>query len=161
MGITNAVKREMLRHTVATLAYRASKPLRNVPEGFATFTAPGIVNTPAKVLSHISGLLDWALRMARGERRDYDDTPLVWDQEVKRFYRHLEALDAYLASDEALREPVEKLFQGPIADALTHVGQLSLLRRMAGAPVKGENYFLADIAVGRVGPQQSLPRLEF
>lgn len=99
--------------------------------------------------------------MSRGERKNHDESPLPWDQEIARFYRHLEALDAYLASGETLHEPAEKLFQGPIADALTHVGQLSLLRRMAGSPVMGENYLLADIFVGRVGTAQSPPRLEF
>ena len=53
------------------------------------------------------------------------------------------------------------MFQGPIADALTHIGQIGMMRRMAGAPVRGENYFKADIAAGRVGAEQSAPRFEF
>ena len=71
------------------------------------------------------------------------------------------ALDRRLASDEPLGFSPEKLFQGPIADALTHVGQITLLRRMAGSPVRGENYFKAAIAVGQVGPDQPTPRREF
>jgi hypothetical protein len=161
MNVSQAAKLEMLRHTIATLAYRAGKPLRNAPNGFADFTAPGIVKTPVKILVHISSLIDWTLCMAHGEGKPHDETPLPWNQEVARLYRNLEALDAYLASDQALHEPVEKLFQGPIADALTHVGQLSLLRRMAEAPVKGENYFVADIAVGRVGSEQAPAKIEF
>ena len=73
----------------------------------------------------------------------------------------LNALDAYLASDKPLHAPVEKLFQGPIADALTHVGQIAVLRRLAGSPVKGENYFVAEITAGRVGHDQAAPKREF
>jgi len=68
---------------------------------------------------------------------------------------------AHLASDKPLHAPVEKLFQGPVADALTHVGQIAVLRRLAGSPVKGENYFVADIAAGRVGADQAAPKREF
>ena len=87
--------------------------------------------------------------------------PAGWEAGVDRFFRGIEAFDAHLASSEPLRTSAEKLFQGPVADALTHVGQLSLLRRLAGAPVRGENYAVADIAVGRVGPEQADPRREF
>ena len=106
-------------------------------------------------------LLDWALSMAKGKREWVDSKPLPWDRGVERFFRALEAFDAYMASDAPLHAPAEKLFQGPIADALTHVGQVATRRRLAGAPVRGENYFLADIVEGRVGPEQSAPRKEF
>lgn len=154
-------KREMLRHTLATLAYRGSKPLRGAPPGFATFKAADGVNPPGKILAHIGDLLDWALTMANGERKWHDSEPLAWDAEIARFHAALAKLDAFLASDAALCEPPEKLFQGPVADALTHVGQICTLRRMAGAPVRGENYFVADIAAGRVGADQAPPKREF
>jgi hypothetical protein len=112
-------------------------------------------------LAHIGDLLDWALWLARGEHRWKDSTPLPWDDESARFFRALTAFDEYLASDARLLATVEKLFQGPIADALTHVGQLAMLRRLAGKPVRGENYAKADIETGRVGPNQALPRVEF
>ncbi len=106
-------------------------------------------------------LLDWALSLARGKQQWRNATPQPWDREVQRFFASLAAFDAYLASDAPLHAPPEKLFQGPIADALTHVGQIATRRRLAGAPVRGENYFVADIVAGRVGPEQSPPRREF
>lgn len=106
-------------------------------------------------------LLDWALSLAKGKQEWHDAAPLPWEQGVQRFFTALEAFDAYLASEAPLHAPVEGLFQGPIADALTHVGQIATRRRLAGAPVRGENYFVADIVAGRVGPEQSAPRREF
>lgn len=99
--------------------------------------------------------------MADGTRQWHDSTPLPWDQESQRFFAALKKFDDYLASGKPIQAPVEKLFQGPVADALTHVGQLAMLRRLAGVPIKAENFFAADIAVGRVGPEQAPPKREF
>ena len=154
-------KREMLRHTVATLAYRGGKAVQNAPEHFESFRVNETTRTPGQILAHIGDLLDWALCTAKGDYTYHHSTPLPWDEEVARFFSALEALDAYLASKAQLGNSVEKIFQGPIADALTHVGQISLLRRMAGAPVRGENYFRAKIEFGRVGRDQSADRYEF
>ena len=99
--------------------------------------------------------------MADGSRKWFDSKPQSWNDDVKRFHSALAAFDAYLASDKPLQVPIEKLFQGPIADALTHVGQIAVLRRLAGSPVKGENYFVAEISSGRVGPDQAAPKQEF
>jgi hypothetical protein len=154
-------ERLFLRHAVATLAYRAAKALRDAPSTFAAFSvAPG-TRTPAQIVAHMGDLLDWALFLARGERNWHDSMPLPWDQEVARFFRSLEALDTYLASDAALGWSAERLFQGPIADALTHTGQLTMLRRLAGAPVRGENYARAMITAGTVGMVQGAPAAEF
>ena len=143
-------KREFLRHTIATLAYRCSKTLRDAPADFATFKTEQTANTPIFLLSHIADLLEWALSMARGEP-NYPNTVIGnWQLEQQRFYADLKALDEYLASEQPITASFEKLFQGPIADALTHTGQLALLRRMAGVPIKGENYFVADITTGLV-----------
>ncbi len=158
---TPDTKREMLRHCVATLAYRGGKAVRGAPEGFAEFGAGAGLRTPVRILAHVGDLLDWGLSMARGEQRWQDSEPLAWDEEVARFFKGLAALDAYLASDAPLGATAEGLFQGPVADALTHVGQLALLRRMAGAPVRGENYYRAEIVSGRVGAEQAAPRREF
>jgi hypothetical protein len=114
-----------------------------------------------QILAHLGDLFDWALSMANGERKWNSSTPLPWDEEVSRFFAALKKFDDYLASSQPLQAPCEKLFQGPVADALTHVGQLSILRRIAGAPVKAENYFVADIVAGRVGPEQTPPKREF
>src|SRR5574341_441139 len=156
-----AAKRAMLRHTVATLAYRGGKAVTNAPEGFATFAAGETTRTPAQILAHIGDLLDWALWQAKGKYIWRDATPLPWEEEVARFFAALKDLDLYLASDAPLGYPAEKIFQGAIADALTHVGQIAMLRRMAGAPVRGENYFKAEIVAGRVGPEQATKRVEF
>ena len=154
--------RALLRHTVATVAYRGGKTLRDAPAGFAGFHAgPGATRTPAEILAHLGDLFDWALSIARGEQRWHASTPLPWDQEVARFFAALAAFDHYLASSSPLAAPAEKLFQGPVADALTHVGQLAMLRRLAGGPVRGENYYKAQIETGRVGADQPKPRVEF
>jgi len=154
-------KRELLRHTLATLAYRGGKAVSNAPEGFAEFRAGDTTRTPGEILAHIGDLLDWALGLAHGEHKWQDSTPLEWQAEVSRFFNALQAFEEYLVSDAPLGFSAEKLFQGPIADAITHVGQIAMLRRIAGAPIKGENYFKADIAAGRLGPQQSRRRVEF
>lgn len=161
MNSTDNAKRQMLRHTVATLAYRSGKAVRNAPEGFATFHIGENTRTPEKILAHIGDLFDWALSLAQGKHVWHNSTPLPWDKEVDRFFLTLKKFDDYLASDAPLEFPAEKLFQGPIADALTHVGQINMLRRLAGAPVRGENYFKAEIVVGRVGSEQSATRIEF
>lgn len=153
--------RQFLRHTIATLAYRGGKVLRDAPPTFATFQVGDTTRTPIQILAHVGDLFDWALSQAMGSERWNDAVPLPWEQEVARFHSGLSALDAYLASDAVLACPCEKLFQGPIADALTHVGQLAMLRRLAGQAVRGENYAVAPIAVGHVGPLQAAARMEF
>jgi len=146
-------KRELLRHTLATLAYRGGKTARDAPEGFS--------RTPGQILAHIGDVLDWALSMAKGKQEWHDSAPLPWDKAAERFWSALEAFDDYLRSDQPLGVSSEKLFQGPIADALTHVGQIAMMRRLAGAPIKGENYFRAGIAAVRVGLDQAAPVQEF
>jgi hypothetical protein len=154
-------KREMLRHTVATLAYRGAKAVRGAPDSFASFQASDTTRTPAQILAHIGDLLDWGLSIAKGAEVWNNSEPLPWDQEVARFHRALESFDNYLASDAELSATCERLFQGPIADAFTHVGQLTILRRIGGAPIKGENYSRAKIESGRVGAEQTAPKREF
>ncbi len=145
-------KRELLRHTVATLAYRGGKTLREAPAEFGTVRIGDKTRTPVEILAHIGDLLDWALGLAKGQHIWNDSPPQPWEQEVTHFFSALQQLDVYLASDAPLGFSAERLFQGPIADALTHVGQIAMLRRLAGAPVRGENYFKAEIVAGSVGP---------
>ena len=161
MSISPDSARQLFRHTVVTVAYRGGKVLRGAPESFANFRVGDSVRTPAKILAHMGDLFDWALSMAQGEAAWRDSEPLPWNSEVERFFAALKKFDDYLASSEPLKAPIDKLFQAPVADALTHVGQLAMLRRLAGAPIKGENYFKAEIAVGRAGAEQSAPRHEF
>ena len=143
---------DLLRHTLATVAWRGGKAVRDAPETFAEFRVSTAGWTPAQILAHIGDLFDWALSIAEGRQRWHDSSPLAWDKEVERFHAALGAFDEYLAAGKPLNAPAEKLFQGPIADALTHVGQLAMLRRLAGAPIRPENYFVADIVAGRTGP---------
>ena len=154
-------KRELFRHTLATLAYRGGKAVRGAPAEFAVYHAAETTRTPGQILAHIGDLLDWSLSVAKGKEEWFNSKPLAWDREVERFFAALERFDAYLASDAPLHESAEKLFQGPIADALTHVGQIAMLRRMAGGKMRGENYFAAKIEMGRVGVEQSAGVIEF
>lgn len=153
--------RELLRHTLATIAYRGGKAVRGVSDTVAGFEAGGNTRTPEQILAHMGDLFDWALTLARGAEAWRDSTPLPWGQEAERFFQALTAFDAYVASDQPLNCPLERLFQGPLADALTHIGQINLLRRLAGCPVRGENYSRADIHAGRVGADQPPPKSEF
>jgi hypothetical protein len=154
-------RREMLRHTLATLAYRGGKALRGAPPGFAEYRVAEGSRCPLEILAHICDLMDWALSIAQGQQKWHDTKAALWDGEVERFFTTMKALDDMLVSDAALQADPERLFQGPIADALTHVGQLCMLRRMAGSPIHGENYFVAEVQAGRVGPVQSSPKREF
>jgi hypothetical protein len=150
-----------LRFTLATLAYRAAKVLRDVPADFAGFRASKTTRTPARILAHMGDLFDWALGLANGHHAWQDSVPQPWEQEVARFFASLEAFDNRLASGIPLACSAERLFAGPVADALTHTGQIALLRRMFGSPVRGENYFKADIATGHVRLDQAAPKMEF
>ena len=150
-----------LRHALATLAYRAGKAVRGAPAEFAGFQAAPGVRTPLQILAHMGDLCDWALSMARGKQEWKNSAPLAWDAEAARFFAALKAFDDFLASGEPVAAPLERLFQGPVADALQHTGQLTILRRIAGAPIRGENYFKAEISIGRVGAEQAAPKLEF
>jgi hypothetical protein len=153
--------RQLLRHAVATVAYRGAKALRGAPDHFASFHLGDKTRTPAQILAHLGDLFDWALSISQGQQTWHDSIPLPWCAEVERFFTALKKFDDFLAGPEPLHAPVEGLFQGPIADSLNHIGQIAMLRRLAGSPIKGENYFKADIVPGRVGPDQPAPRREF
>jgi hypothetical protein len=151
---------QFLRHVLATIAYRGGKALRDAPATFAAFRAGPTSRTPLEILAHIGDLFDWAISITNGNEQWREATPDTWAAQTSRFYSALERLDQALATP-LTNCPPERLFQGPLADALTHIGQLAMLRRLADAPVRGENYSRADIAAGRVGPTQSAPRREF
>ncbi len=154
--------RLFLRHTCATLAYRAAKATRGASPAFGHFKAGPTSRTPCEILAHMGDLMDWALRMAASGKSEWvDASPLPWDEQVQRFHDRLTAFDEKLASDEEIHWSLEVLFQGPVADALQHVGQLTYLRRLAGEAMKGESYARAAILVGRVGAEQAAPKSEF
>jgi hypothetical protein len=153
--------RALLRHLLATLAYRASKVLRDAPQGFADFSAGPTMRTPVQIVAHLGDLMAWALRTAGGQIVWRAEGSRDWDTEVGRFFDGLAALDQFFASETPLGNPAELLIQAPLADALTHVGQLAMLRGAAGAPVRPESYARAEIVAGRVGMKQAPPGREF
>ena len=149
-----------LRHVVATLAYRAAKVLRDAPPGFAASTVGAATRRPVQIVAHMGDLMAWAVSLTRGEYIWKAEGTEDWEAEVDRFFNGLAALDRGIAGGIPVGTG-EKLIQGPLADALTHVGQLALLRGMAGAPVRPESYARAEIVAGRVGPDQAPPGKEF
>jgi len=155
--------RQLLRHTVATVAYRAAKSIRGAPESFASFRPAPKSNSAVEIVAHMGDLYDWALSMAKGQGKWNSATPQAWDKECARFFATLKAFDDLLASEQAIQYDLTRLFQGPIADSLTHTGQLAMMRRLHGAPMKGESYNRADIVAGRVEAEQTPadPKYEF
>lgn len=154
-------RRALLRHTLATLAYRAAKVLRDAPPEFARFSGGPTMRAPVQIVAHMGDLMDWGIKLVEGEflwrALGSDD----WEHEVNRFFDRAATLDRLLASDRPLGYPAETIVQGPLADALTHVGQLAMLRGAAGFPVRPESYARAEIAAGRVGLDQPAPKREF
>jgi hypothetical protein len=157
--VTADPQRQLLRHLIATVAYRTAKAVRGAPSGFADHQAPGGVKTPVQVLAHMGDLMEWALRMVQGNKEWREATPLSLEQESERFFGSLKAIDDFLASGAPLQS-VERFVQGPVADAITHAGQLAMLRRQAGAPIRAEAFFVSEIVVGRVGEDQAPPKRE-
>lgn len=153
--------REFLRHTIATVRYRGEKAIRTESGRFGEFKIGESTRTPVQILAHIGDLFDWGLSIARGEERWKNSEPLDWNAEVERFFTVVKRFDDFLASDLEIQAPLERLFQGPIADALQHIGQLNLLRRLAGDPTRGENYYRAEIESGTTGDAKSYTRIEF
>jgi hypothetical protein len=145
----NDPKCELLRHLVATIAFRGNVAIRDAPDDFAGFKIADGVRTPGEILAHIGDLLQGSLYLLRGEMVYLNTPPLAWSDEAVRFFSAVKELDSFLASGEPLAAPIETLTQGPIADALTHIGQIILLRRAAGSPVRTEGYFQADIVPGK------------
>jgi hypothetical protein len=150
-----------IRHVLATISYRLGKVLRGTSPEFRDFQGGPGVRTPGKILAHIGDLMEWALAQVQGRKEWHDSDPLPWADEIARFFRAIETLDREIARHGLGPVTAERLFQGALADALTHTGQLALLRRMAGAPVRGENYSVAEITTGRVGKDQAAPKREF
>lgn len=151
----------MIRHALATLAYRAGKALREAPPGFGAFSPGAGSRTAGQILAHMGDLMDWGLSIAEGKQTWHDSDAQEWEADVQRFFAGIARFDARLASPPPDGALAVKLFQGPIADALQHTGQIAMMRRLAGAPIRAENYFVAEIATGRVGPDQHPPRKEF
>ena len=152
--------RHMIRHFLAALAYRFQKAIRGAPDGFSDLEVGWGVRAPLDIVHHIDGVLGyalWAIERGEGSSRRHREMS-DWRGEVAAVHATLRAIDDALATGDAIEaERLERALQGPLADAMTHVGQLAMLRRMAGSPTPGENFYRADIRTGRVGEDQPLP----
>jgi hypothetical protein len=153
--------RAVLRHLAATLAYRAAKVLRDAPPEFAARSFDPATRRPVRIVAHMADLMAWAITLARGEYAWTAAGSDDWNAEVQRFFTGLTALDEVLSKEGPFKGSMEQLIQGPLADALTHVGQLAMLRGMAGVPVRPESYARAQVVAGRTGLEQAPPKREF
>ncbi|MCM3873287.1 MAG: hypothetical protein ND895_21605 [Pyrinomonadaceae bacterium] len=151
-------KRLLLRHFLAALAYRTQKALRGAPSDFGSFRAAEEVRTPAELVRHMTSVLGYARTVFVGGRYWPDPLPSLHD-EILRFHEMLQDLARHLEVGTPLLHDMttEQLIQGPFADAMTHAGQLGMLRRLAGAPVPPENFVVAEIDPKRLGPDQAEP----
>jgi hypothetical protein len=150
-------KRFMLCHFLAAIAYRTQKALRDSPPSFSSFTAGGDVRTPMELVRHMTSVLGYARTFFVGGK--YSPEPLSdLEAEVERFHEVIEDLASNIGSgSKFLNTTPERLLQGPLADAMTHVGQLAMLRRLSGNPVPPENFILAEIDSHRLGKDQPAP----
>ena len=151
-------KRKLLTHFLAALAYRTQKALRDAPVEFGEFDPGKEVRTPKELVRHMTSVLGYARTYFVGGQ--YRPGPLPsFSDEVVRFHEMVESLASHISSADPLADQItaETLLQGPLSDAMTHAGQLAMLRRLAGNPVAPENFIVADIDAGRLGIDQALP----
>ena len=151
------IQRETIRHVIASLAYRTQKALRGADESFANFSAGNGTRTPAELVRHMSSVIGYARTFFIGGIFNAEQLP-TFSNEVERFHILLGDLSAHLGSGTAIREiSLNQLLQGPVSDAMTHAGQLAMLRRLAGSPVASENFIFADVSPEKLGSDQPLP----
>jgi hypothetical protein len=161
LDVMQMTARDTVRLLAATLAYRAAKVLRDAPARFGTLAVGPSARSPVQIVAHMGDLMTWAVGLAQGEYVWKAEGGDDWNVEVNRFFERLGGLDRELELRELSPDALHKLIQGPLADALTHVGQLALLRGISGAAVRPESYARAEIVIGRVGLAQAEPVREF
>ena len=150
-------KYALLRHLLAAIAYRTQKALRGAPPSFGTFAAGRQVRTPADLVRHMTSVLGYARTFFTGGTYRPEPLPDL-PSEVARLHAMLQDLNRHLEAGTLLRGTTpEQLLQGPLADAMTHVGQLAMLRRLAGSPVPPENFIVAAIDPANLGSDQPEP----
>jgi hypothetical protein len=150
-------KRQILRHFLGALAYRTQKALRGSPDDFAAFDAGGGVRTPMELVRHMASVLGYARTFFIGG--SYSPQPLdSFKDEIERLHENLVDLRNDLDSGRPMIDTTEeRMLQGPFSDAMTHVGQLAMLRRLHGKPVPSENFILADVSAENVSSDQPDP----
>ena len=149
-------KGDLLRHFLASIAYRATKAIKDAPGCYPELDIGKGFRTPREILHHITGVLSYAHSFYEHYDTTYfEDKP--WDGEVKHFYETLTNLDRSLREKSPGEVTEEQLLQGPLSDSMAHIGQLLMLRRLADSPVPAENFIYADIRKGVVGPDQPEP----
>lgn len=147
----------MLRHFLAALAYRTQKALRGASAGFEGFQAGSRVKTPHQLILHMTSVLGYARTFFIGGTFPRL-SPGEWKKDINQFHEMLEDLGKYLDSETPLRDTTEeRMLQGPFADAMTHAGQLAMLRRLAGSPVPPENFIMAAVRPENLTPDQPEP----
>jgi hypothetical protein len=149
--------RKLLQHFLAAIAYRTQKALRDAPLGYAEFRPSPTSRTPYELLWHMTGLIGYARTMLHGG--EFAPPRLATlEAEVERFHATLELLSRDFA-DGSLEARIsdEQFLQGPLADTMTHVGQLAYLRRLYGDPVPSENFIFASIDAVNLTREQALP----
>jgi hypothetical protein len=151
-------KRSLLKHFLAALAYRTQKALRGAPTGFGNFKAGHDVRTPSELVRHMTSVLGYARTYFIGGQYRPDELPTL-AEEIERFHKMLQKLGRHLeAGDEFLSDITEeRMLQGPFADAMTHAGQLAMLRRMYGDPIPPENFIVANVSAENLTPDQPDP----
>ena len=149
--------RELLQHFLGALAYRTQKALRDAPESFADFRIAPTARTPFELVWHMTGVIGYARTFLNGG--EFAPPRLAaFADEVKRFHETMAALsDDFGNTSLTPRITDAQFLQGPLADAMTHAGQLAMLRRLHGSPVPSENFIFAKVSAGNVGHEQPLP----
>lgn len=152
------IERDLLRHFLAAIAYRTQKALRGAPDGFADFTAGHRTRTPVELIRHMASLMGFSVTLFVGGRYPHHPEPLSsWDDEVARFHAKLSEVAGHLERGSPLSISHQQLLHGPLADTMTHVGQLAMLRRLAASPVAPENFIFAEVRSDRLGRDQPEP----
>lgn len=144
-----ATKNEYLRHTLATIAYRFQKSVSVAGKGFAGFSLGKGSRNTTEIIHHIYHVLWWT-RVFVQEERFINEKPekLSFALEIKRVNSELAVLDKVFSETALGMDFSKRLLQGPLSDVLTHIGQLSMLSRLNGHPIKGEDFSSAEISTG-------------
>jgi hypothetical protein len=142
-------EKEFVRHFLATIYYRGIKYLSVDDITFNAFNPKNGIRTPAEILNHINGLLLYIQSFFIKHTNTHPEQQ-SFIKEVKRFKSVIQMLDSTILSNDLTPQMTyEQLLQGPLADIMLHIGELSMQRKYSGNPADDiENYINADIKIG-------------